>query len=399
MHRRSLKRPIAVAVGLVLLAGIGIGSAMALDTRGTDHGQVFSRWSQGARLVFGSRAADPERGFVRLEQRGKTVVFKTPEGDGPLRLAAVLNNAWEFRSSHGALAILDAGWDNDFAKAPPSFEYLGRRLDPAKLGPIGSRGVAVPVEWWLGKTRRSAVVLVEQTGARHGSFGNGWKVDGYLPGFTTPRLAALSKTHAYQSLESAQELRQPLRAPDGRNYSIDVNGQRLVRVGGGTAAATLERYTWEDCTTWPGSKGASYRACGGSITLRRPHRPAATLFRDPVEDFEADGVWTFLQLSPNGRWLLLENANETCSFYTKAEFLPARGGGSDAEVFPGSPTSSEALGWLPDNTALVAGQPQACGGSGTPGIYQVRPGTASSPSTYQLVFPDMADATSWGFKH
>lgn len=180
-----------------------------------------------------------------------------------------------------------------------------------------------------------------------------------------------------------------------------MNGQRLVRVGGGTPATTLEPYKLGDCTIWPGSGGASYRACGISITVRRAHRPAATLFRLPAEarfTIDAETVWTFLQPSPNGRLLLLEEANETCSLYTKADFLPAHGGGTLALVFPGSPNDSEALGWLPDNTALVAGQPEVCGGSGPAGIYQVRPGTADSPSTYQLVLATSgAQATTWGF--
>lgn len=401
MHRRPLKRPIAVAVGVVLLAGIGIGTAMALDAGATHDGHVLSHWSRGGtRLVFGSLSADPGRGFVRLTQgRKKPVVFKTPEDAGALRLSAVLARGWEFRSSSGALAILSPGLDADI-KISPSFEFLGRRLNPAKLGPIGARGVAVPVEWSEGKKSRSGVVLIEQTLARHGSFGNSWTVAGYFPAFSTPRLAAESNTHTRLPwLESTQELQQPLRGPDGQDYSIDVRGQRLVRVGGGTPATTLTHYKRGECTTWPGLNGASYRACGSSITVRRPHRGAATLFRLPAHDqFDAETVWTFLRPSPNGRWLLLEGANETCSPYTKAYFLSAHSGGTPALVFPGSPNDSEALGWLPDNTALVAGQPETCGGSGPAGIYQVRPATASSPSTYQLVFPTSGtEATTWGF--
>jgi hypothetical protein len=363
--------------------------------------QVVSRWSgRGVRLVFGSLAADPGRGVVRLKQAGgKPGFFTTPEGAGALRLVSHDSTySWTFRSSHGARAFLRPG-DDAYGHVPPSFEFLGRKLDPAKLGPIGSRGVAVPIDLPGGKTFRPAVVLVEQTPARHGSFGNGWKVDGYLPGFLTPRLAAELKPGKHRGLwpqTSQGLLQQPLRGPEGQNYAIDVKGQRLVRVGG-TPASTLKWLTLGECTTWPGSTGTSYRACGYSIRLRRAHAAATTILRRPLNTFESDSVWTFLQRSPNGRWLLLEEANETCSPYTLAEFLPARGG-QLALGFPRSNTSSEALGWLPDNTALVAGQPQACGGNGPEGIYQVRPGTGSAPPAHQLVFAGNAFvATTWGF--
>lgn len=392
------RRAILVAVGAAL-AAVGIGTAMAFTTPAAHHDPVVSRWSGGGnRLVFGASKADPGRGFVRLRQgRGKPYVFTTPEGAGALELtSASADGDWTFRTRNGSLASLSTGWD---VGVRPLFQFLGRQLDPANLGPIGSRGVAVETWWWEGNGNRRALVLVEQTSGRHGSFGNGWKVVGYLPDFTTPRLAAqTAASPGGPWLESTRQLNQPLRGPDGRNYAIDVKGRRLVPVAGAVPAATLQAFKLGDCTTWPGSNGASYRACGSAITLRRPNQAATTLFRRPADDFiDRDGVWTALQPSPNGRWLLLENANEICSTFTKAEFLPARGGRL-AEVFPGSPADSEALGWLPDNTALVAGQPQTCGGSGPAGIYQIRPGTTGSPSTYQLVLATYgADATTWGF--
>ncbi len=361
---------------------------------------VVTHWRGGDQLVFGSLAADPGRGFVRLEGgEGKPAFFTTPEGAGALRLVSHNGDySWKFRTSNGALALLYAGISGD-VDVPPSFEFLGRRLDPAKLGPIGSRGAAVPVDLGDWKSHRPVVVLVEQTPDRHGSFGNGWKVDGYLPGFTTPRVASEWQSKPGRPfLQSAYGLQQPLRGPDGNNYSIDANGQRLVRVGGTTPAATLKFFKLGDCTTWPGSNGASYRACGTSITVHRAHRAARTIYRQRPNTFEADDVWAFLQPSPNGRWLLLEYANETCSYFTLAGFMPARGG-SFTQIFPGSSTNAEAFGWLPDNTALVFGAPQSCGGNGPEGIYQVRPETASSASTYQLVFPREAEATTWGFKH
>jgi hypothetical protein len=257
----------------------------------------------------------------------------------------------------------------------------------------------VPVDLGGGKSHRPVVVLVEQTPDRQGSFGNGWKVDGYLPGFTTPRVASEWQSKPGRPfLQSAYGLQQPLRGPDGQNYAIDVKGQRVVRVGVRTPAATLKSFKLGDCTTWPGSNGASYRACGTSITVRRAHHTPSTIYRQRPNTFEADDTYTFLQPSPNGRWLLLEYANETCSYFTLAGFMPARGG-SFNQIFPGSSTNAEAFGWLPDNTALVFGAPQGCGGNGPEGIYQVRPEAASSPSTYQLVFPREAEATTWGFKH
>lgn len=374
---------------------------MAFDARSpaTRDRHVVSRWSgDGRRLMWGAVRTDPERGFVRVTDGRKSYSFTTPEGAGALRPVSHSEFSWVFRSRSGALALLNPGYYGE-SYHPPTFEFLGRRLDPAKLGPIGSRGVAVPISgWWVGKKWRDTVVLVEETPARDGSFGNGWKVDGYLPGFSTPFRAAelKSRTHVGFPQTPQELLQQPLRGPDGQNYAIDVNGQRLVRVGRRTPASALKFFKLGECTIWPASNGASYRACGYAIRLRRAHAPATTILRRPRNRWGADSVWTFLQRSPNGRWFLLEEANETCSSYSLAEFLPARGG-QLALVFPRSNTSSYALGWLPDNTALVAGQPQACGGNGSAGIYQVRPGKGSAPPAYQLVFPDAAEATSWGF--
>jgi hypothetical protein len=397
------KRLVTVVVACVLLAGIVIGAAMALDaptrTRAAQP-RVVSYWRNGSHLTMGSLRTDPRRGFVHLVSGGKSVVFTTPEGVGALRLSASIGNGWKLRSSSGDLALLHPAFDSDFARTPASFEFLGRRLNPAKLGRIGSRGVAGAIEWWEGKKLRhhhSVVVLVEQTPGRQGSFGNGWKVDGYLPGFSTLRRAAWLNTHVRGNVRgTTQELRQPLFGPDGQSYSIDVKRGRVVRIGKGPVER-FEGYKLGGCTNWPGSNGASYRACGGSITVHHAQGAGTTVFRRPGDPNTAPffNAWTFLQPSPNGRWLLLEETAEACSTYSWVEFMPAHGGRL-ASIFPGSPVSSSALGWLPDNTALVEGAPQACGGSGAEGIYQVRPGTGSHPA-YQLVFPDLGDATTWGY--
>jgi hypothetical protein len=399
--QRRIKRSVAAAVGCVLLAGIGIGAVMVRDAR-VSRFDVVSRWSSGgARIESGSLGTDPERGFVRWTPgRRKSLLFTTPEGAGALRLISHSSYRSKFRSSSGALVLFSPEFNSGFEDRPPSFQFLGRQLDPAKLGRIGPRGVAVVVDLSAGKKLSTAVVLVEQTPGRHGSFGNGWKVDGYLPGFSTPSVAAWQKSPVGSWRETVRQLQQPLVGPDGRSYAIDAKDGRLVRIGS-TPRATLWRYKLGGCTTWPGAHGASYRACTRAITLHKAHEaPVTILRRDPRDQLDIyNTAWTFLQPSPDGRWLLLEGVTEACSVASWAEFMPARGGPFSL-VFPGSGRSSEALGWLPDNTALVQGQPQVCGGSGTEGIYQVRPGPAGSPLARQLVFPTAlaADETAWGIK-
>ncbi len=398
--QRGIKRPVAAAVGCVVIAGIAVGAALAFGGRTAPASNVVSRWSgSGYRLLFGSLRHDPGRGFVRLSLGTKSFRFTTPEGAGALRLIAHANNSWEFRASNGALALLSPGVSGDI-RIPPSFKYLGRQLDPAKLGTIGPRGVAVRVDVPGRKKDWSAVVLVEQTPGRHGGFDNGWKVDGYLRGFTTPREAALEKSHFRGQLrETTHALQEPLLGPDGKRYSIDAGAGRLVPVAK-APAETFERFKLGGCTAWPGANGASYRACTRAITLRTAQGAVTTILRrDPRDQLDIyNTAWTFLQPSPDGRWLLLEDTIEACSVATWVEFMPAHGG-SFSEIFPGSSMSSQALGWLPDNTALVEGEPAACGGGGPAGIYQARPGTAGSPPALQLVFPNDwgVATTTWGF--
>jgi hypothetical protein len=396
--QRGIKRPVAAAVGCALLAVIAVGAAVAFGGRTAPASNVVSRWSGGgSRVVSGSLRNDPERGFVRLSLGRKTFLFTTPEGAGALRLISHTSYLWTLRASNGALALLSPGLSADI-KIPPSFQYLGPRLDPAKLGTIGPRGVAVLVDLPGGKIDRRAVVLVEQTPGAHGSFGNGWKVDGYLPGFTTPREAALEKAHFPGPLaETARALQEPLLGPGGKTYSIDAKAGRLVQISR-PPAETFQGAKLGGCTTWPGANGASYKACSRGITLRPAHGAATTILREDPRDQETiyNTAWTFLQPSPNGKWLLLEDSTEACSFAWWVEFMSVRGG-SFSELFPGSNMSSFALGWLPDNTALVEGAPATCGGGGPAGIYQARPGAAGSPQARQLVFPDWGEATTWGF--
>ena len=87
-------------------------------------------------------------------------------------------------------------------------------------------------------------------------------------------------------------------------------------------------------------------ACPNAIRLQHAGT-ATTLFRRDLAKQTAEWAWNFVQPSPNGKWLLLEDTSDFCGNPTWADFLPA-GGGSLQPAFPG-PSVSEALGWLPDN--------------------------------------------------
>jgi hypothetical protein len=86
-----------------------------------------------------------------------------------------------------------------------------------------------------------------------------------------------------------------------------------------------------------------------------------------------------------------------CGIATWADFLPSHGG-SLVSAFPTSDTT-DALGWLPDSTALVAA-PTGCEDS-VPGIYRVWPSAEpQNPDPPELVLAAHAqDATLWGFGH
>ena len=93
-------------------------------------------------LLAGSLQADPGRGFALVQTRGlKPVFFSTPEGAGALRLESSSGSGWVLRSSNGARVLVSPGFREPGIL--PSFTYLGRRLNPDKLGPIGPRGIAV----------------------------------------------------------------------------------------------------------------------------------------------------------------------------------------------------------------------------------------------------------------
>jgi hypothetical protein len=400
-----VKRSVAVAVVSAVLVGVGVGFLVATASQtpsaaagSTPDLQVVSRWSgrvggKQVRLLAGSLQADPGRGFVLVQTgRQKPGFFTTPEGAGALRVASASDGRWELRSSNGALAVAFMG----LAPAGPSFDFLGRRLDPARLGPIASRGVAVaygygPWNWKKGLQATNDVVLVAHT-----SGWPGWKLYGYLQGFTLPRVPAEHKTRRPELplLGSPQALTQPLLGPDGRLYSIDAKKERLVRAHGWHSAART--FTFGDCTTWPARNGGSYRACPNSIRRRTAHGATTTVFRRHLVKGDASSrSWAFAQPSPNGKWLLLQDVSAACGLPSWTSFVPTKGG----RLWPAFPGDyfSEALGWLPDNTALVAAQSQGCDGNLTSGIYQVTPSDPAFPEA-QLVFPGYVfDATTWGY--
>ena len=396
-----MKRPVVVAVVSAVLVGIGVGFLMASasETPSASAGstpdlQVVSRWSghpygSQVTLLSGSLRADPGRGFALVQTRGlKPVFFSTPEGAGALRLESSSGSGWVLRSSNGARVLVSPGFREPGIL--PSFTYLGRRLNPDKLGPIGPRGIAVAFGYGRynknGLQAENDVVLVEQT-----KKWPDWKLYGYLPGFTLPRVVAKAKVQQ-EVLGTTQELKQPLLGPDGKLYSIDPKLEQLVPASAWRSVP--RKFNFGDCTTWPARNGGSYRACPKTIRLRTANGATRTVFHRHLAF--GGRSWVFAQPSPNGKWLLLQDAYGACGIATWSYFVPTRGGGPLWSAFAGAYTS-EALGWLPDNTALIAAQSETCEGNQTNGIYQVTPSDPTYPQS-QLVFAgDVFDATTWGF--
>lgn len=376
-----------------LIAGIAIGAVVisASEAPGAAAGpvrsdlNVASTWSgraTGLKLISGSLRGDSGRGFVLLQGRSRQpVFFSTPEGAGALTLISASPYAgWVFRSQDGSLAVVD--WIGEGPDNTPSFTFLGRPLDSAHLGSIGARGVAVPIAYgpWAGNKVRhrseTAVMLVGQTSGYPG-----WKLFGYLPGFSLPQ--GMPREHALQ---------RPLLGPDGRLYSIDPMSERLIR--GRAWRNPVESYMPKfGCTTWPAAGGASYRACANSIVRSGSGGDAVTVLHRHVQDAPYRS-WSLVTPSPDGKWLLLEDKEGACGVATWAYFLRSSGGRL-VEALPQA-FASEALGWLPDSTALVAGQTQGCAGSPPAGIYRVSPGS-SRAATQLVVAANAEDATGWGF--
>jgi hypothetical protein len=395
----------AVTTLSLLLAGIAIGAvavsasqAPSAAAGGTPDLNAVSRWSGDpfgkkrgtVRILSGSLRDDPGRGVVLVQTPGlQPAFFSTPDKTGALRLSSASDYTWVFRSSRGSLVVADAG--NPYTGMAPSFTFLGRQLNPDKLGPIGSRGVAVSYgygPWKNGQRANTDVVLVERV-----KDWPGWKLYGYLPGFTLPREVTEAKI-TRPLLGTTQELQQPLRGPDGRLYSIDAKRERLVP---GRWHDATRSFSFGSCTTWPAQAGASYVACPNDIDLRQADGSRTTLLRRSLGKVGSIArSWVYVQPSPNRKWLLTQDAYGACGLSTWAYFLPSRGG-QLTFAFPGAYTS-EALGWLPDNTALVAAQAEGCEGATTSGIYQITPGDPIFTAPPQLIFPGYVfNATTWGF--
>lgn len=392
-----MKRSVAVVLGSALVVGVALG-AVAFTERGTSSavaGRAASDlhvvWSGGTdgkdlsrvHLESGSVQGDPGHGFVLVEVPGqKPAFYSGPAGTGAFQLVSEpepQSSEWVFRAADGSLVLVDPG--RGIHGPRTIFTFLGKPLDPAHLGLIGARGTAIPVAWGAykaGRPQHAAVVMVEYTGWR------GWKLDGYIRGFSLP-----------QGMPPQRALQRPLLGRDGHLYSIDVAGQRLVRLSArGSSKAQLPKF---GCTSWPAPSGGIYRACPNSIVLDQADGSSVPLLRRHLPTFKGQVPyrgWYFVQSSPNGKWVLLEDAFGACGVATWAEFQPVGGGGPVA-AFPDA-VSSQALGWLPDNTALIAVQTTECDGAPAGGIYQVTPGNwVPSPS---LVFPaETFDATTWGF--
>lgn len=395
----------AAAVGLALAVGVALG-AIAFSGSGASRAAgavpsdltVVSTWSghpwKGATTTVtvesGSLEGSPGHGFVLVETPGgPTAFFAAPTATGAFRMVSHTDSGWELRSGDGSLVLVSPSTPD--GPATPTITFLGRALSPAHLGSIGKSGIAVPVvygNWSLKKKRYtdSAVVLVEQTK------GGQWKLAGYLPGFSIPRPSPLQP-----------KLKRPLVGPDGRAYSVDANDGRLVRDTAwhaSTAPGSPPMYKLGTCTSWPASGGGSYRACPNSIVLDRSGA-STTLFRRNLGGQMKAWGWYFLQPSPDGKWLMLEDAMGACGTATWVDFLPANGG----RLLPGfpGPYVSEALGWLPGDTALIAAHSNDSCGPEQSGIYEVVVGEAPTgdPNSGQgswLVFAgDVSDATTWGF--
>jgi hypothetical protein len=149
------------------------------------------------------------------------------------------------------------------------------------------------------------------------------------------------------------------------------------------------------CSTWSGNERGSYVACEDSIVLVRPDGSRTTLLRQNVAKTLGQR-WTFLEPSPNGRTLLLEQDQYACGTSRQTYLLSAAGKLEPVtgRVLGAEDVQSEPLGWLSDNTALVAVQnDNGCEGTLRSGIYRIWP---KSDWGQLVVATSSEDATLWG---
>jgi hypothetical protein len=363
-----MKRHVPVAVVSALLVGVGVGAFTLWATQtprasaGATPSDLRVVWSwdskpqkgtEPTRLESGSLQGDPGHGFVLVETAGKRpALFSAPAGTGAFHPVSNYYGDWAFRAGDGSLALVTS---YDQPALAPTFTFLA----------------------WKGDHRtHTAVAFVEQL-----KYWPGWKLDGYLPGFSLP-----------QGLPRERELQRPLLGADGHLYVIDSAKHRLVRqdVRGSSESP---RPKW-GCSTWPAPNGASYEACQNSVVRHDANGASATVFqRSQLKDPFA--AWNLVQQSPDGKWLLLEDSFGACGIATWADFLPS-GGGQLQSAFADA-TSSQALGWLPDSTALVSVQTSDCAGAAAGGVYEVWPGNWTNAP--ELVFAgDVFEASTWGYR-
>lgn len=401
-----MKRPFLLAAAIAFGAGaLGLVLGFVLNDpkqpkappRARPTLLVSSRWDfdkDGMRLhlVSGALASDPRRGFVLFQGADTSLdqnpshktprfvqieprFFTAPDRSGPLHIVAPSRWDWVLDSPACSRAVLEL--HNSFAR--PSFFFLGRRLDPAHLPKIARRGVAVPVVY--GPKKSKAVLLV----GRGTRFGGSWHLYGYLPGFSLSTPSTISET-----------LRRPLVGPDRGLFRVDPGGRRLVRIGAATPARVLRWKMPRRCSSWAANADGHYVACDDSIRFVAADGSRTTLLRQDVHKQVATR-WTFVAPSPDRRTLLLEQDQYACGTSRIAYFLPTGGGDLDpvaGRLAGTGALQSEPLGWLQDNTALVAVQDDnECEGTLTSGIYRVWPDANFGEL---VVATSSEDATLWG---
>jgi hypothetical protein len=358
-------------VAVVAAAALGVGAGVVLERSRSKPQAVLlpvSRWAShtdGTAVVAGSLAADPKRGVVLYED--KTLgpsLFTMPSRSGPLHLVASSESSWVLETPGGTRAVLQ------IAGGGPSFEVLGRQLDPAHLPALTQQGLAVPVTY--GPKGSEAVLLVGAI------LGNAYPLYGYLPGLSLPRATSPSVA-----------LERPLLGPDHRLYRVDTAARKLVPVGRSTQRAAGPFNIPPRCSTWP-SHNQRYVTCADSIVAVQPDGTRTTLLRQPHVS-QDNTRWSFLSPSPDGRMLLLEQDIYSCGSDRQAYFLSTRGGELLRAV--GDPaTQSEPLGWLGRDIALVAVQEAECLGASRSGLYRAYP----SGGNDFILSTSGEDATLWG---
>jgi len=360
-----MRQPLAVVASVAAAVALGLGSALGivLDRRDRPPSPlvVVSQWQSRAgqtttKVVAGSLASAPARGFVIFHETGAPPAFFTTPGQ--LRLVAASDWGWVLETPTGVRAVLEAGSPDS-----ASFEVLGRQLDPAALPRIAAAGVAVPLVYG----RLSKAVVLVGYDARTDSFVQ----YGFLRGFSLPpatdRLGALHRL---------------LLGPDGGLYRVDPARRRLVLAGESAKQSQPAFALPPRCSDW-----GRYRACADSISTG-----GRTLLRQAPLKY-IDRRWVFVAPSPDGRTLLLEQDIFSCGNDPQAYLLSTSGGDLRPAV-PALDAQSEPIGWLRSGTALVALQSGGgCDGSPVSGIYRVDPLTGDD----RLVLSAAAyDATVWG---